>query len=80
MKQSNGLNLSDSTITDVCNETEKSLKKKKVSSKVIVKIRLKVEETMQFYQNQFGSEASCSVKYSLNGLNKRITLFFDENR
>lgn len=77
MKQSNGLNLSDSTITDVCNEIEKSLKKKKVSSKIIVKIRLKVEETMQFYQNQFGSEASCSVKYSLNGLNKRITLFFE---
>lgn len=80
MKYSAGLSLSSNSISDVCNEIEKSLKKKKVSSKVIIKICLKVEETLQFYQSKFGSDSLFSVKYSLNGMNKRIVLFFEGER
>ena len=68
--------LTNSGIVAACREMEDILKKYKVHSKEIVKVRLKAEEMMCFYQSRPDAPKTFTVKYAM-GLEQHISVLFE---
>ncbi len=76
MKKVQEYPLTNSGIDAACREMEDILKKHKVDSKEIVKVRLKAEEIMSFYQSRSDVPKTFTVKYAM-GFDKRIAFLFE---
>lgn len=76
MKKVQEYPLTNSGIDAACREMEDILKKYKVHSKEIVKVRLKAEEMMHFYQSRPDVPKNFTVKYAM-GLEKHISVLVE---
>lgn len=76
MKKVQEYPLTSSGIDVACREMEDILKKYKVDSKEIVKVRLKAEEMMCFYQSRTDAPRTFTVKYAM-GFEKHISILFE---
>ncbi len=76
MKKIQEYPLTNSGIDAACREMEDVLKKYKVHSKEIVKVRLKAEEIMRFYQSRQETPKNFTVKYAM-GFEQHISILFE---
>jgi len=67
--------LSADNIDAVSAEAERILSGLKMASRERIKMRLKMEETLLFYQNKFGTESIVIFRY-FSGVSKRFSLIF----